>query len=115
MLDKPSFAERVYGLTAAHHVSVTGAGGGCGAPYDLHGAYLGEPTPSQIEREAEKPHAPVAAQVLGYGVYQPVHEEEGRGVWVRWRRASGVRPVGAVVMMTAVYISNAEVAAPPAA
>ena len=77
-----------------------GCGWGHGALYDFHSAYFGEyvqPPPREVERDAEKPHASVPAQVGGYRLYKPVHKEEvcGPGGGAGWvEAAAGVQPVG---------------------
>jgi len=76
--------------TARHHASVPGVGGAT-APFTTSTAPTSVP-PREVEGESEKPHAPVPAQVGGYRLYKPVHEEEGRGAgWVE--ASAGVRPV----------------------
>ena len=66
-------------------------------------------TPREVEHEAARPHAPVPVEVFSNGVYHPVHKEEvcGPGGGAVWVEASGVQPVGAVLELVLVYISNA--------
>jgi hypothetical protein len=90
-LNKPSLAEGVYRLSDGGDGPTPGvcvwSGWGHGAFVHLRGAYLGEqPTPRKVEDEAEKPHASVPAELFGGCLFQPFHKEEGRGVWVGWRR-----------------------------
>ena len=112
-LDKPPIAQGIYRLSDGGDCAPPGV---CarrrrrhGAFHNLRGAYFGEevwPMPRKVEGEAEKPHAPMSAQVFGNGLYQPVHEEEGRGVWAGWRYALGVQSVDAGLKLVLVYISN---------
>jgi hypothetical protein len=60
-------------LTAVRHASAPGVS------HDLHCAYFGEPTPCKVEGEAEKPNAPMSAQILGNCLHQSVHKEEACG------------------------------------
>jgi hypothetical protein len=76
VLNQPPIAQGIYCLSDGGDGPPPGVCAGRGrrhgAFHHLHGAYLGEyvqPTPRKAEGEAEKPHAPMSAQVGGYCVY----------------------------------------------
>ena len=79
---------------------------------DLHNFCFGEyvqPAPRKVEGESEQADASVPAEVFGYRLYKPVHEEEvcGPGGGAVWVEALGVQPVGVALKLVLVYISDA--------
>jgi hypothetical protein len=77
VLDTSSLAEGVYRLSDGGSPRLCAGRRRGDAHCDLHGAYLGEPTPRKVEGEAEKPNASVPAQIRGDYLYKSLHEEEG--------------------------------------